>query len=150
VNFGKSAPPAVASIRRNPAVEPHPMFEVRPSLRHGRGVFATTDIPRDTRVHVAHVLALDCRDSATVAGTRLGAYVFDLGACPCECGRRRFGVAFSPISFANHDVDANADFDLDPAALRIEVRAARDIAAGEEVTIDYGPFAAELGLPTAR
>ncbi len=126
------------------------MIEVRSSPIHGRGVFAAAPIPRDTRFHVAHVLALDCHDTARLHGTRLGAYVFDLGPCPCACGRNRHGVAFSPLSFANHDAAGNVDFDIDPATLRIECRALRDIAAGEEITIDYGPFAAELGLPTVR
>ncbi len=47
-------------------------------------------------------------------------------------------IALGLISLINHGLPANADWELDIPARTIRLSATRDIAAGEEITIDYG------------
>ena len=49
-------------------------------------------------------------------------------------------MAFCPISMCNHSASANADFRADPAGANVPLTANRDIAAGEEIPIDYEDF----------
>jgi SET domain-containing protein len=58
--------------------------------------------------------------------------------------------------YLNHSCEPNCYCEVDPAARRVFMRAKRDIAAGEELTIDYAYDPAEpwekclCGAPTCR
>lgn len=122
------------------------MIEVRASSIHGRGVFASVDIPADTCFHVAELLIVDSAQHEALQNTVFCHYVFHVADDPDGGDRDVTGLAMSPISFINHRRPANAEFRVDAGARQIAFTAATDIPAGAEVTIDYGDFAEKLGI----
>ncbi|MEZ5937095.1 MAG: SET domain-containing protein-lysine N-methyltransferase [Hyphomonadaceae bacterium] len=125
---------------------PVDMLEVRSSPIHGRGVFAAAPIAKNDVFHVAHLLVFDSDQTQAVNATTLGCYVFHVEDNPNGDGTSLTGLAMSPISFINHSRTANAAFEVDAANRTIRFIAQRDIAQGEELTIDYGDFAARIGI----
>lgn len=121
------------------------MIDVRDSGIHGRGAFASAAIRQGQTFHTAHLLAFDCSETEAINATAVGAYVFYIEDCPGHT-HDRVGLAMSPISFINHSRTASAAFKVDAASQTVTFTALRDIAAGEELTIDYGDFAAKLSL----
>jgi len=122
------------------------MIEVGTSSIHGRGAFAAVDISKGAAGHIAPLMVFGCEEAEAVAATSIGAYVFYIEDCPNGAQHDHVGLAMSPISFINHRLPANAAFTVDPTALTVTFTAVADIAAGEELTIDYGDFAAKLGI----
>lgn len=102
----------------------HPLAEVRMSRVHGRGVFATQAIAKNTLIVRNPVLVVDD------AGEELGAYVFDWG-------RDRSGLSLGVISLLNHSATPNAYAMRD--GLYLELYALGAIPADGEIFIDYGP-----------
>lgn len=102
----------------------HPLLVVRRSTIHGRGLFARVNLRRGQRLDVNPVVIV--KD----AGNELGNYVFDWG-------RGRFGLSLGLISIANHSDTPNAEAVSRDDTLTLY--ATRDIDAGEEILIDYGP-----------
>jgi SET domain-containing protein len=122
------------------------MIEVGVSSIHGRGAFAAVDIAKGTAFHVAHLMVFGCEEAEAVTATSIGAYVFYIEDCPNGGTHDHVGLAMSPISFINHRLPPNAAFTVNSAALTVTFTALADIAAGEELTIDYGDFAEKLGI----
>ncbi|MDZ4761714.1 MAG: SET domain-containing protein-lysine N-methyltransferase [Alphaproteobacteria bacterium] len=121
------------------------MVEVRTSSIHGRGAFAVNRIKHGELFHVAHLLVFDCSQSRAVNATVAGHYVFYIADCPepdCDVT----GLAMSPISFVNHRRPCNASFEVSATDRTVSFTALRDIEKGEEITIDYGDFAAKIGI----
>ena len=122
------------------------MISVRHSSIHGRGVFADFPIAAASPFHVAHLLVFEPEQQAALEGTAAAHYVFHISDEPGDPPRTRTGLAMSPISFINHARPANTAFTVNPSAQTITFSALRDIAEGEELTIDYGDFAEKLGI----
>lgn len=104
--------------------------EARPSLRHGLGVFARRAIPAGEIVEHCPVLVLDADDARYATEGSLSGYVYDW-----EDGRS--AVALGCGSLYNHDPDPNAEYAVGEDGESLILLARRDIAEGEEVTIDY-------------
>lgn len=99
----------------------------------GKGVFALRAFTRGEVVEVAPVLVLKT-DYDTLPAL-LKTYVFDwttLTGVP-----RTQGVALGYGSMYNHDNPANLVYQADARRRVMRYVAARDIAAGEELTINY-------------
>lgn len=115
-------------------------WEVRPSSVHGRGVFATRLIAVDEVVHVAPVLVFSDEEYEHLAETLLVDYVF-------EWHEGGVALALGVGGLFNHDPKANLRYELcddaDPARPAHSYVAERKIAAGEELTINYGDEYAE-------
>lgn len=122
------------------------MIEVRVSAIHGRGAFSREDIPRGRVFHVAHLLVFPCEETDLVNRTQAGHYVFHVADCADDPDKSMLGLAMSAMSFVNHSRQPSASFAVDPRAQTITFTAVRTIAAGEEITIDYGDFADKLGI----
>lgn len=101
-----------------------PLAEVRMSRVHGRGVFATQSIAKNTLISRDPVLVV--KD----AGDELGIYVFDWG-------RGRSGLSLGLTSLLNHSAIPNAYVISD--GLYLELYALCTIQADTEIFIDYGP-----------
>ena len=107
-----------------------PFIYVRPSPLGGRGVFTAEDIPAGTVVELAPVVILDAADRQSIHATRLHDYYFlweGEGAA----------IALGYGSLYNHATAANLEYEMDYAYAQIRFVAARDIAGGEELLIDY-------------
>ena len=101
-----------------------PLAEVRRSRVHGRGVFATQSIAKNTLISRDPVLVVND------AGDELGIYVFDWG-------RGRSGLSLGLTSLLNHSATPNAYVISD--GLYLLLYALCTIQADTEIFIDYGP-----------
>jgi len=115
--------------------------EVRTSPLHGRGLFAARPLSEGTEIGRYPLLILSHADTERLKATRLYHYVFYVDER--ADGAVRAAVAFGEISMCNHSRDANAAFEVDADAGEVVLAAAKDIAHGEEILIDYEDFADE-------
>lgn len=97
----------------------------------GRGLLAAAPIAAGVLLDVAPVIPMTPAD-ASAPGTVLYDYPFRWDDPPYV-----EAIALGAISMANHSADANARFETDIPLRVVRLFAARDIAAGEEITIDY-------------
>ncbi|MEM6395943.1 MAG: SET domain-containing protein [Bacteroidota bacterium] len=98
----------------------------------GRGVFTAEALPKGSAIEIAPVIVLSKEDKEAIHQTHLHDYYFDWG----KDGRAAIALGFG--SLYNHSPDPNADYYMDFEAQTINFFTRRDIAAGEEITIDYG------------
>ncbi|MBX9606728.1 MAG: SET domain-containing protein [Gammaproteobacteria bacterium] len=107
-----------------------------PSVRHGLGLFARAPIARGTPIwrFTPHfdldlpVALLDAQPALAQQALRHYGYI--------DARLGRFILCADDYRFVNHDATPNieSDFTVDEHGVD---RAARDIAAGEELTVDY-------------
>jgi SET domain-containing protein len=115
--------------------------EVKTSPLHGRGLFASTDIPAGALLGVYPLLILTHEDTEQLKSTRVYHYVCYVDER--EDGAVRAAVAFGKISMCNHSPQANADFYVDAAAETVTLTTRIALKAGDEILIDYEDFADE-------
>ncbi|MFP4311105.1 MAG: SET domain-containing protein-lysine N-methyltransferase [Nitriliruptoraceae bacterium] len=107
------------------------MFEVRSSARHGRGLFATEPIPRDTLLMHAPVLLISAEQREALQATIVDDYVYEWD----DDGTAALVLGVS--SMCNHAEEPNAYLWLVPDGPSAELVALVDIAPGEEITVSY-------------
>ncbi len=100
----------------------------------GRGVFAGRPFRRREVIEVCPVIRLP----TDIAGPGLDSYVFQWGD-----GGNELAIALGFGSLYNHSPTPNAEFLLRLRHAAIAFRAVREIAAGEQILIDYQWDAAE-------
>jgi SET domain-containing protein len=103
-------------------------IEVRRVRGKGRGVFARRPIGAGAVIETCPVLVLPA-GSVEDASAGLGSYLF-------EWGRGELALALGYGSLYNHSYRPNARY-LDLAGRTKVFTAIRDIAAGEEITVNY-------------
>ena len=108
----------------------------RPIDGKGRGVVALTRCPAGTEVERSPVIVVPRSDLLVRAGGRT---VFDeyLLYWSDEPGRE-IAMGGGLLMFYNHSDHPNVEFRSGPEPETISVVALRDLAAGEELTYDYG------------
>ena len=106
-----------------------PSLYVRPSPLGGRGIFTSALIPASGIVELAPVIELTAADRERIHATGLHDYYFIWGAGAA--------IALGYGSLYNHSPSPNLDYELDYDFGQIRFSALRDIAAGEELLIDY-------------
>jgi len=106
--------------------------EVRPSTIDGQGVFALVPVPR------WHKIGEVRGESITVAEGRRRAATLERIMIVEVTNRRAVDLASStdPMRYTNHSCQPNARLCI--RAGRIEFYALREIAPGEEITVNYG------------
>ena len=108
----------------------------------GRGVVAERDIAAGELVERAPVLIVPEADRGTVDPTSIGNHIFmwehDTVAEDLYSKRGRAAVVLGFTSLVNHSTSPNCDFIRYIDALALDLFAIRDIAAGDELTFDYG------------
>lgn len=115
--------------------------EVQTSPLHGRGLFASVEIPAGALIGAYPLLILSHEETEALKATRLYHYVFHVDER--NDGMTRAAVAFGVISMCNHSTEANAAFHVDADRQEVTLTARRAIQAGEEILIDYEDFADE-------
>ena len=101
------------------------------STVHGRGVFATEPIAAGTLVDASPVLVIPSDDWEALTGTAVDGYLWGWG----EEGNA--AIAFGIVSLVNHSYAPNCRYQHDLDAEVVELLALRDIAVGEELTVNY-------------
>ncbi|MDB5511533.1 MAG: protein-lysine N-methyltransferase [Enterovirga sp.] len=116
-------------------------IRVVPMGGRGRGIVADADIPAGALVERSPVLVIPPGDRAAVDPTIIFTYVFmwEKGTSEEDLYRHegRSAIALGYTSLLNHSYSPNCDFVRHIDELVIDLVARRDIAAGEELTIDY-------------
>ena len=104
---------------------------LKDSKGKGRGVFCNEDIPTRTLIHVSPVLVLKGEDSANSQRTVLKHYTYNWG--------KEQAVALGLGSMFNHCRSNNVGFVKVREKGVIEYYTLRDVSAGTELCIHYGP-----------
>lgn len=120
---------------------PPPPWIVRRSSIHQRGVFARTDIPKETKVieYVGEKITkaeserrgLDLMNKAAKTGGA-AVYIFTLNKKYDLDG----GKSWNPARLINHSCDPNCEAFITRG--KVWIYAKRDIVKGEELTFNYG------------
>jgi SET domain-containing protein len=110
----------------------HPALRIADLAGKGRGLVGAGPIARGELLEAAPVIPLR-RDELGARARGIFSYPFDWPEPPFA-----EAIALGLVSLINHSTAANADWELDIPKRAIRLFATRDIAAGEEITIDYG------------
>lgn len=97
----------------------------------GRGVFAAEPVAVGDVVETAPVIVIPAAEIEALERTALRDYWYGWS----DDGDA--AVAFGHASFYNHADDPNCEYEAHDVLDALVVRARRDVAAGEELTIDY-------------
>ena len=106
--------------------------DVRPSTIDGQGAFAAEPVPARRKIGEIRGEAISV-DEARIRATRSERIMI------VELSPRRaidFTRSADPMRYTNHSCAPNARLDIRNG--RVEFYALRDIAAGEEITVNYG------------
>ena len=116
-------------------------LRIRRMGERGRGVVADADIAAGTLVERSPVLVVPPGDRAATDDTIVFTYVFmwehDTTEEDLYRHEGRSAIALGYTSLLNHSYEPNCDFVRHIDELAIDLVARRDIAAGDELTIDY-------------
>ena len=108
----------------------------------GRGVVAAQPIRAGELVERSPVILVPAEDRRAVDASNAGNYIFvwEHGSTGEDVYRQdgRAAVVLGYASLVNHSNDPNCRFIRYIEGLALDVIALRDIAAGEELTFDYG------------
>jgi uncharacterized protein len=110
--------------------------------RRGRGVVAEREISQGELIERAPVLIIPEAARAAVDPTNVGNYIFmwehDTVGQDLYSQKGRAAVVLGYTSLVNHSPEPNCDIVRYIDAFALDLVALRLIAAGEELTIDYG------------
>ena len=115
---------------------PNHRIEIRIAPKTGRGMFARQPIASGTLIEAAPVIVLPVAECRLLDRTIIHNYYFHWDGDPEGEGRGALGLGL--VSLCNHSRRPRARVDRNFARLTLDLVAIAAIAAGEEITIDYG------------
>jgi SET domain-containing protein len=98
----------------------------------GRGVVTLKKIAKDTVVEHSPVIVMDAVARQLLDQTTLHDYIFVWGNNEDECC-----MAQGYVSIYNHAIGSNCEYFMNFDDNTMQIKTVRDIAAGEELTINY-------------
>ncbi|EAQ35462.1 Nuclear protein SET [Nitrobacter sp. Nb-311A] len=114
-----------------PVISPNKPYRIGRS-RTGLGLFATKPIKKGTKIIRYSGRMLDCTKEKDDAVENK--YLFQITSRWTIDGSMRSNVA----RYINHSCKPNAESDVRKIKRRVDIRAIKDIAPGEEINYDYG------------
>lgn len=105
---------------------------VSKTSKMGRGVFTDRPIEAGTIIELAPVIVMEAEHRLLLDQTPLHNYIFEWGKKAEQCI-----IALGLVSIYNHAFQSNCDYDMYFDKDSIAVKAVREIAAGEELFINY-------------
>lgn len=96
----------------------------------GRGVFTAKKIAKETLIETAPVVVMTATERKLLDQTLLHDYIFEWQGDKC-C------MALGYIPVYNHSYNSNCEYFMDYDDNTMFIKAVREIAAGEELTINY-------------
>lgn len=96
----------------------------------GRGVFTAKKIAKETLIETAPVVVMTAAERKLLDQTLLHDYIFEWQGDKC-C------MALGYIPVYNHSYNSNCEYFMDYDDNTMFIKAVREIAAGEELTINY-------------
>ena len=115
---------------------PNHRIEIRASPARGRGLFARTAIAPGTVIEAAPVIVIPGVDCPALDRTIIHDYYFHWDGDPE--GQGRGALALGLVTLCNHASPPNARVERNFAQQTLDLLAVAPIAAGDELTIDYG------------
>lgn len=106
---------------------------IGPAEGKGRGVFSSEAIPADAIVEVSPVVVMTAEERTLIDMTRLHDYIFEW----TPDGQNKCCMAQGYISVYNHSYTSNCEYFMNYEEETIMIKAVREIAADEELTINY-------------
>ncbi|MBS1783526.1 MAG: SET domain-containing protein-lysine N-methyltransferase [Bacteroidetes bacterium] len=99
----------------------------------GRGVFTSKTISENEVIEIAPVIVMSANDRALLDKTLLHDYIFEWqpGDIPQCC------MALGYVPIYNHSYQSNCEYFMNYDEQTITIKAVRNIAYGEELTINY-------------
>ena len=98
----------------------------------GRGVFANSNLKKNTVIEIAPVIVMPKKDRVHIDQTLLHDYIFEWGD-----RRRQCCMALGYIAVYNHSYRSNCEYEMDFGNEIIKIKTIRNIEAGEELFINY-------------
>jgi uncharacterized protein len=108
-------------------------IEIRSTESKGRGMFALEDIPAYQIIETAPVIVMSADERKLLDQTLLHDYIFEW----TPDGQQQCIMALGNVPIYNHSYASNAEYAMDYESQSISIQSVRDIAAGEEITINY-------------
>ena len=115
-----------------------PKLEVRNTTSKGRGVFALVKFASGEVIEAVPVILIPAREWPHIEPTVLALYIYNFGP---TAEQEHAAIALGYGSLYNHSYRPNANYIKDWDRQLIHFVAVRDIAEGEEITVNYN------GLP---
>jgi SET domain-containing protein len=112
--------------------DPRIKLEIRPTRNRGRGVFARIRFEQGEIVEAVPVIVIPREQIPHVVATVIDLYAFKFGE-----EEEHLAIALGYGSLYNHSFSPNARFVTSWSDQQIRFVALRDIAAGEEITVNY-------------
>lgn len=109
-----------------------PFLYIEESQGRGRGVYTAEPIECGTLVEIAPVIVMGPDERIHLDKTLLHDYIFEWGEDKTQCC-----MALGYVPVYNHSSSANCEYEMDYENVCIGIRAMRDIAAGEELFVNY-------------
>ena len=108
-------------------------IEIRQTHEKGRGVFALERINAFQTIESAPVIVMTAQDRKLLDQTLLHDYIFEW----TPNGEQQCIMALGNVPIYNHSYASNAEYAMDYEAQTISIQSVREIAVGEEITINY-------------
>ena len=102
------------------------------SANRGRGVYTRKPIAAGVVIEVAPVIVMSAADREKIDQTLLHDYIFEWGPLKDQCC-----MALGYVPIYNHSYQSNCEYFMDFTLEQMQVKTMREIAAGEELTINY-------------
>ena len=112
----------------------HPGLYIAATGTKGRGLFCREALPADTIIEQAPVIVMAATDREHLDRTLLHDYIFEWTP---EGEEKKCIMALGNVPIYNHSYASNCEYFMDYEAETIMIKTVRDIAAGEELTINY-------------
>lgn len=109
-----------------------PFLFIAPTEKMGRGVFTSQEIKAGTVVEVSPVIVMTSEERKLLDQTLLHDYIFEWGEEKDQCC-----MALGYVAVYNHSYTSNCEYEMDYNEASISIKTVRDIAAGEELFINY-------------
>jgi len=109
-----------------------PFLFITPTEKMGRGVFTSHEIKAGTVVEVSPVIVMSSEERKLLDQTLLHDYIFEWGEEKKQCC-----MALGYAAVYNHSYTSNCEYEMNYSDASISIKAVRDIAAGEELFINY-------------
>ena len=109
-----------------------PVLFISETINKGKGVFTKKKIAPGTLIEESPVIVMNAADRVHLDQTLLHDYIFEWGNDKDKCA-----MALGYLSVYNHSYTSNCEYYMDFSTNTIQVKSIREIAAGEELTINY-------------
>jgi len=109
-----------------------PCLVIAPTAQMGRGVFTSAALEKNCIIEIAPAIVMGKEDRQWLDKTVLHDYIFEWGPDADQCC-----MALGYVPIYNHSYQSNCEYEMDYEALTISIITMRQIAAGEELFINY-------------